>query len=126
MLADLELGATLPASDIERAKAFYRDKLGLTPAEERMDGLRYETGKGTGFLLYPSEFAGTNKATAAGFQTMDIRSEVKELQAKGVEFMTFDMEGITWDGVVATMGGMGDGAWFKDSEGNILAIAQIP
>ena len=125
MLADRQLGATLPASDIERAKAFYRDKLGLTPAEERMDGLRYETGKGTGFLLYPSAFAGTNQATAAGFQTEDIRADVAELQANGVEFMTFELEGVTWDGVIASMGDVGDGAWFKDSEGNILALAQM-
>jgi predicted enzyme related to lactoylglutathione lyase len=125
MLAERPFSATLPASDLERAKAFYKDKLGLTPIEERMDGVRYETGKGTGFLLYPSAFAGTNQATAAGFQSDDIRGDVKELQDKGVEFLTFEMEGLMWDGVIATMGEAGDGAWFKDSEGNILAIAQM-
>jgi catechol 2,3-dioxygenase-like lactoylglutathione lyase family enzyme len=122
MLADRPIYTTLPASDMERATAFYRDKLGLTPKEERPDGSKYYVGENTGFLLFPSPFAGTNQATAAGFETDDVRTHVKELQDRGVEFMTFEMEGVTWDGVVASMADI-EGAWFKDSEGNILAIA---
>ncbi|MDH4112536.1 MAG: VOC family protein [Actinomycetota bacterium] len=122
MLADHPVYTTLPVSDMERATAFYRDKLGLTAKEDRPDGSKYYVGNNTGFLLFPSPFAGTSQATAAGFETPNVRAEVEELQSRGVEFMTFEMEGVTWDGVIASMAGI-EGAWFKDSEGNIIAVA---
>lgn len=114
--------AQLPASDIERAKAWYRTHLGLEPAEVFEDGnAMYETG-GTRFLLYQSEFAGTNQATAAGFMPDDFDGVITELRGSGVAFEEYDFgEDLrTVDGVIATPAGKA--AWFKDSEGNILAV----
>lgn len=125
MLGDTALHATLPASDMERAKKWYSEKLGLEPkTEDEFGGARYETG-GFEFLLYPSEFAGTNKATAAGFTVEDFDDVIDDLRAKGVEFeeVDFGEMGKTIDGVVASPDGSMKGAWFKDSEGNILALS---
>ena len=124
MLANYPLEASLPASDIERAKAFYRDKLGLEPAEESGDGgAFYDTG-GTRFMLYPSGFAGTNQATAAGWQVDDIEAVVAGLKAKGVEFQEYDFDELkTVDGIATLPDGL-KGAWFIDSEGNILSVFQ--
>lgn len=125
MLANYPLEASLPASDIERAKAFYRDKLGLTPAEEPGDGgAFYDTG-GARFLLYPSGFAGTNQATAAGWQVDDIEAVVAGLKANGVEFQEYDFDELkTVDGIATLPNGI-KGAWFNDSEGNILSVFQM-
>ena len=124
MLANYALQASLPASDIERAKAFYRDKLGLEPAEESGDGgVFFDTG-GTRFLLYPSGFAGTNQATAAGWQVDDIEAVVAGLKANGVEFQDYDFDELkTVDGIATLPNGL-KGAWFIDSEGNILSVFQ--
>ncbi len=122
ILQDCEAHATLPASDIERAKAWYRDKLGLTPKEEDMGGAYYETG-GSRWTLFPTPHAGSATNTAMEFRVPNVKAAVEELKSKGVTFETFEAEGITWDGDIATMGGY-LGAWFKDSEGNILAIGE--
>ncbi|RZV43280.1 MAG: VOC family protein [Acidimicrobiia bacterium] len=125
MLAKYPLEASLPASDIERAKAFYRDKLGLTPAEETEDGgAFYDTG-GARFMVYPSGFAGTNQATAAGWQVDDIESVVAGLTANGVVFQEYDFDELkTVDGIATLPNGI-KGAWFTDSEGNILSLFQM-
>ena len=124
MLTKYPLEASLPAADIERAKAFYRDKLGLEPVEEAGDGgAFYETG-GARFLLYPSGFAGTNQATAAGWQVDDIDAVVAGLKANGVEFQDYDFDELkTVDGIATLPNGI-KGAWFIDSEGNILSVFQ--
>jgi catechol 2,3-dioxygenase-like lactoylglutathione lyase family enzyme len=124
MLSDSVAGAALPCADIERAKRWYSEKLGLDPSEERPDGVRYLTGKGTGFFLYPSSFAGTNKATACGFEVVDLDSEMDELRSRGVQFEEYDLPGLKTENGVATVGGV-RGAWFKDSEGNILALDEV-
>lgn len=126
MLDKYPLEASLPASDINRAKAFYRDKLGLKPTEETGDGgAFYDTG-GTRFLLYPSGFAGTNQATAAGWQVDDIEAVVAGLKADGVEFQDYDFDELkTVDGIATLDDGL-KGAWFIDSEGNILSVFQVP
>ena len=119
--------ATLPAADMARAKEWYRDKLDLKPVEEApMGEATYETG-GARFLLYPSPNAGTNQATAAGFMVDDFDATVAELRSNGVVFEEYDFgEGLaTVDGVITMPDGR-KGAWFKDSEGNILALAQTP
>jgi catechol 2,3-dioxygenase-like lactoylglutathione lyase family enzyme len=126
MFNDLALHATIPASDYNRAKAWYSDKLGLTPVREEPDdlGAWYETG-GASFLIYPSGFAGTNQATAASFKTDDFDSSIAYLRSTGVVFEEYDFEGFqTVDGVFTTPDGR-RGAWFKDSEGNILAVSDI-
>jgi catechol 2,3-dioxygenase-like lactoylglutathione lyase family enzyme len=122
---DAPMNATLPAADMTRAKEWYRDKLGMKPSDESpMGEAMYETG-GSGFMLYPSPFAGTNQATAAGFMVDDFDGTVAELRSNGVIFEEYDFgEGMaTVDGVIAMPDGR-KGAWFKDSEGNILGLAE--
>jgi catechol 2,3-dioxygenase-like lactoylglutathione lyase family enzyme len=114
----------LAASDLDRAKRWYSEKLGLDPADEDPYGnLHYEVG-GSRFLVYQSEFAGTNKATAAGFRVNDFDDVVEKLKARGVvlEDVDFGEFGSTVDGVISTPDGNGKAAWIKDSEGNILAL----
>ena len=124
MFASSPLGATLPASDIERAKTFYREKLGLEPIEEPSEGAAmYETG-GTRFLLYQSTFAGTNQATAAAWEVEDIAAVVGELKSRGVEFQEFEMEGMDMHDSVLTDPDGTKAAWFYDSERNIIGVVQ--
>lgn len=124
MLANYPMGASLPASDMERAKGFYRDKLGLEPVEETSDGgAFYQTG-GSRFLLYPSGFAGTNQATAAAWEVDDVETVVAGLRSNGVEFQEYDMEEFKTVNGIATLPDGLKGAWFADSEGNILSIFQ--
>jgi predicted enzyme related to lactoylglutathione lyase len=122
MFADFACFPTIPASDIGRARRFYSEKLGLEPARDGEDGLVYETGKGTGFLLYESQFAGTNQATAMGWQVTDFDAAVEELRSRGVTFEDYDFPGFKTENGIMTMPNGMRGAWFKDSEGNILAV----
>jgi predicted enzyme related to lactoylglutathione lyase len=124
MLSEATVEANIPASDLARARAFYQDKLGLTPTSE-FEGvwLRYETAPGTGFNVYLTQYAGQAGHTIAQWHVEDVAQEVRALTAKGVVFETYpDMPGVSWDGAVASMGAMGSAAWFKDSEGNILCL----
>ncbi len=122
MFDSVQFRVTLPAADMDRAKAWYEEKLGLRPVEEvEFDGAWYETG-GTPFLLYPSEFAGSNKATAASFSFEDFDAAIASLRSRGVAFAEFDFEDFkTVEGVLTLPDGR-KGAWFEDSEGNILNI----
>ena len=116
--------ATLPAGDIARAKAFYREKLALEPSQEQADGsARYQVGE-TMLLIYPSEFNGTNQATAAGFAVSDIEAAVADLAGRGVVFEELDYGDMkTVDGILEMPNGT-RGAWFKDSEGNTIGVFQ--
>ena len=124
MLSQSRVEANIPAADIERAKAFYADKLGLGPAAEPFPGyLRYETSNGTAFNIYQTQYAGQAGHTIAQIHVQDVEKEVEDLKAKGVSFEVYDdMPGVEWRGEVAVMPEMGKAAWFKDSEGNILCI----
>jgi predicted enzyme related to lactoylglutathione lyase len=123
MLNDSKVTANIPAGDIMRARDFYADKLGLTPATELPgEVLIYRTAGGTEFQVYRTEYAGQAGHTIAQWHVADIESEVRDLKAKGVSFEVYDMPGVQWDGEIASMEGMGRAAWFKDSEGNILCI----
>ena len=127
MFGTTPMHPVLAASDLERAKQWYADKLGLDPVEEdEYGGLQYETGGGT-FLVYLSEFAGTNQATAAGFRVEDFDAAITELRSRGVAFEEVDFGefGSTVDGVISMPGGNDKAAWFKDSEGNILSLSTI-
>ena len=116
--------ATLPAANIERARKFYSEKLGLRPESVEADGsLRYECG-GTGFLVYQSQYAGTAKNTAVGFRTDNLEKDMQEMRTKGVVFEEYDMPGLKTVHGVATIGDF-KGAWFKDSEGNIVALNEM-
>jgi len=123
MLSQLEAAAVLPARDLNRAKAFYRDKLGLEPAEERDGELRYRTPSGAAVLMYETENAGTAKNTALLWVTPDVQAEVDRLRGAGVVFEEYDLPGLKTENGIATTGGE-RAAWFKDSEGNILCVAQ--
>lgn len=123
-LATSRVGATLPAADMERAKAFYRDKLGLTPTEESPDLVAYECGGGTGFMLFPSPNAGKCPTTYAGWEIDDLEAIVQELKSRGVVFEEYDTPAYTTVDGIATFDD-GKAAWFKDSEGNILALSQM-
>jgi catechol 2,3-dioxygenase-like lactoylglutathione lyase family enzyme len=115
--------ANIPAGDLARARSFYADKLGLVPTRD-LGGvaLLYTTDGGTTFSIYQTEYAGQAGHTIAQWHVDDVPGEVRDLQAKGVVFETYDLPGVTWDGCVASLAGMGRAAWFKDSEGNTLCI----
>ncbi len=123
MLSSSKVEANIPAGDLDRARDFYADKLGLTP-EQEIGGvfLHYTTEGGTSFNVYQTEYAGQAGHTIAQWHVDDLDAEVHDLQAKGVAFETYDMPGVEWDGVIASMPGVGRGAWFKDSEGNVLCL----
>ena len=119
---DRRSAAMLPASDMARAKQWYIDTLGLKPGLEDESGIQFTTGDGTEFWVYPSEFAGTNQATSMGFMAKDLSAEMDELKSKGVTFEEYDIPGVkTVDGIMEFAPGE-RGAWFKDSEGNIIAL----
>jgi predicted enzyme related to lactoylglutathione lyase len=125
MLSDSKVVANIPASDLQRARDFYADKLGLMPAEELSgEVLVYRTTGGTAFQVYRTDYAGQAGHTIAQWHVADIESEVHDLKAKGVTFEVYDMPGVQWDGEIASMEGMGRAAWFKDSEGNIMCLDQ--
>ncbi len=125
MFGNASLHATLPAADLDRAKAWYAEKLDLNPFEEdEASGAWYEMG-GVPFLLYASEFAGTNRATAASIAVEDFDTAFAGLRGRGVVFEELDMgEFKTEDGVLTLADGR-KAAWFKDSEGNTLAITKM-
>jgi catechol 2,3-dioxygenase-like lactoylglutathione lyase family enzyme len=126
MLKDSKVSAIAPAADLERARRFYADSLGLTPSEETPGGLTYHLGGGTELFLYATEYAGQAGHTVAAFRVANIAAEVEELRACGVTFETYDLPDVTWDGDIASNPEMGKVAWFRDSEDNILALDEAP
>lgn len=123
MLKNAPVVAYIPASNVARARKFYEGKVGLVPKEEYAGGVIYECGQGSHVFMYPSGGAGTSKASTAFWAVDDIVAEVAELKAKGVLFEEYDMPGIKTVNSIATGGGAKT-AWFKDTEGNILAVSQ--
>ena len=123
MLTNSPLYSYIPAKDVARARRFYEQKLGFRPKAELAGGVVYEFGQKTGCFLYPTPNAGTSKASQAFWQVADVEREVAELKARGVEFENYDMPGEKSPSGVLTAGGA-KAAWFKDSEGNILALVQ--
>jgi catechol 2,3-dioxygenase-like lactoylglutathione lyase family enzyme len=113
----------IPVANVGRARRFYEGTLGLTPKEEYAGGVIYECGNGSWVFMYPSPGAGTSKASTAFWAVDDIAAEVAELKARGVVFEEYDLPGIKTVNGIATAGGAKT-AWFKDTEGNILAISQ--
>lgn len=127
MLADNSIHTALPATDLERARRFYAEKLGLTPETElpdMRDGLFYRCGGGTRFLLFPSPNAASGTHTQMTWRTNDIEADVATLKARGVVFEEYDTPEVKTVHSVATIG-LSQGAWFKDSEGNLLALGQF-
>lgn len=130
MLENSEVATRLPAGDLERARAFYAEKLGLQPVEERPGGLLYRCGNGY-FGLFASAGAASGTHTQMGWDVADIEATVSVLRARGVVFEEYDLPGLrTVDGIADIEGnypskGSGErAAWFRDSEGNLLGIGQ--
>jgi predicted enzyme related to lactoylglutathione lyase len=122
MLRTAPIRAYIPASDIPRARKFYEGILALRPKEEYAGGVIYECG-GTEVFMYPTSNAGTSKASQAFWQVDDVEAEVAELKARGVKFEEYDMPGPPMKNSILNAGGAKT-AWFKDTEGNILAVSQ--
>lgn len=120
MLAKFAPHTTLAVSDMERAKAWYRDKLGFEPVSEDPVGAWYESGGATFALIHSSE-AGTAKNTVMEWTVEGLEEIAAEMKSRGVSFDTFEMPGLEWDGDIASMGPF-KGCWFRDSEGNVLGL----
>jgi catechol-2,3-dioxygenase len=115
--------ATLPAQDLDRAKTFYADRLGFTPTSEDRAGVHYIVG-GTRFRLFRSAGAASGSHTQLALIVADITGQVGALKARGVGFEDYDYPNLkTIDGVADL--GYARAAWFKDSEGNLLGIAEM-
>ena len=126
MLGNKDAVATAAVKDLEAAKRFYEDKLGLKPVQaEDMDTITYKTG-GSSLLVYESQFAGTNKATTVTWGVGDEFDDiVKSLQAKGVSFERYDgLPDVTREGDVHRVGDL-KLAWFKDPDGNIHHLISL-
>jgi catechol 2,3-dioxygenase-like lactoylglutathione lyase family enzyme len=129
-LAGAHAVTKLPAQDLERARAFYRDKLGLEPVEERMGGLRYLCGP-TEFHLFLSSGKPSGTSTQMGFEVEDLDATLATLRERGVTFERFEMPGfeareetVTAPDNYPSKGGGELGAFFYDSEGNLIGLAQ--
>lgn len=121
MLGDSKVYPTIAVKDLDAAKKFYGELLGLEVADENPGGVAYKSGN-SGIFVYPSEMAGTNKATYASWSVSDIEATIEDLKAKGLSFEHYDdMPGMTREGDIHTMGPL-KAAWFKDPDGNILAL----
>jgi predicted enzyme related to lactoylglutathione lyase len=125
MLQRYPIYAYIPVKDVARARQFYERKVGLKPKQEIAGGVAYEFGEHTACFLYPTPNAGTSRASQAFWQVDDVEREVKELKSRGVVFEDYDMPGMkTVEGIASTDGGKA--AWFKDTEGNIMALIEGP
>ena len=122
MLQNARMYSYIPAKDVARARKFYEEKLGIKPKQETAGGVVYEFGNGTACFLYPTPNAGTSQASQAFWQVDDIEREVADLKARGVKFEKYDMPEMDENGI-STAGGA-KAAWFKDTEGNIMALIQ--
>jgi catechol 2,3-dioxygenase-like lactoylglutathione lyase family enzyme len=122
MLQNAPMYSYIPAKDVARARKFYEEKLGFEPKVVTDGGVIYEFGKGTACFLYPTPNAGTSQASQAFWQVDDVEQEVDELMARGVKFEKYDSPDVDEKGI-STAGGA-KAAWFKDTEGNIMAIIQ--
>lgn len=123
MLSDARYEAALPCSDLERAKSFYADKLGLTPTDEQPAGAFYAGGEGTRFLLFRSTGSISGSHARIQFVVADAEAEVRNLKQRGVQFEVYDFPGFDECTSIAEIGEYRQ-AWFKDSEGNLLEILQ--
>jgi predicted enzyme related to lactoylglutathione lyase len=123
MLQKSPMYAYLPAKDVVRARKFYEEKLGFKAKEDLAGGVVYEFAGHTACFLYPTPNAGTSKASQAFWGVEDVEREVADLKARGVKFEDYDEPGFkTVNGILT--GGGAKTAWFKDTEGNILAVVQ--
>jgi catechol 2,3-dioxygenase-like lactoylglutathione lyase family enzyme len=125
MLGNSPAAATIAVSDLDRARKFYEETLGLQAKMEDPGGIMYASGD-TMVLVYPSQYAGTSQATVATWMVGDLDAVIDDLTSKGVTFEQYDMEGLKTDERgIAELGEI-RGAWFKDPDGNILNVGEGP
>jgi catechol 2,3-dioxygenase-like lactoylglutathione lyase family enzyme len=122
MFQDAPLYSYIPARDVARARAFYETKLGFKPTREFAGGVYYECAGGTACFLYQTPNAGTSKASQMFWEVKNIEERVAELKRRGVALEKYDLPGTDANGI--TTESDTKAAWFKDSEGNIMAIIQ--
>jgi catechol 2,3-dioxygenase-like lactoylglutathione lyase family enzyme len=131
MLEDGKVVARIPVQDLQRARSFYAEKLGLEPSEERPGGLLYRCGEGE-FALFESTGAASGTHTQMGWEVENIEATVEQLRARGVVFEEYDFPGLkTVNGIAEvagnypSKGGVGEkAAWFRDVDGNLFGIGQ--
>ena len=124
MLADSDAMATIAVKDLEAAKKFYGEKIGLKGVGDQKGVLTFKSGNSK-ITVYVSQYAGTNKATVATWVVPDAEAEVKALKAKGLSFEHYDnLPGLTRKGDLHIAGSF-KGAWLKDPDGNILHILSM-
>ena len=123
MLQKSPMYAYIPAKDIARARKFYEGKLGFVPSKVEDNGVIYEFAGKTGCFLYLTPNAGTSQASQAFWSVEDVDAEIEAMKARGVTFEDYDMPGEKSPSGAITAGGA-KAAWFKDSEGNIMALVQ--
>ena len=121
MLGDAQVVATTAVKDLETAKHFYEDTLGLMKVDDRDEHVIVFQSGTSKLNVYESEYAGTNQATAVTWAVDDVKAEVKALKAKGVTFEHYDMDGVEMDGDMHVAGDFRM-VWFKDPDGNILHL----
>ena len=129
--------ATIPALDLERARHFYAEVLGLRAVLETPGGVVFESGGDAGaagpgwapastFLVFPTPNPARGNHTQMGFLVKEIETRVAELTARGVVFEAYDLPGMkTENGVASILNGRGKAAWFKDSEANIIGLVEF-
>jgi catechol 2,3-dioxygenase-like lactoylglutathione lyase family enzyme len=131
MLEHSDVGTRLPVQNLEWARSFYAEKLGLRPVEMRPGGLLYRCGTGF-FALFLSSGASSGTHTQMAWEVKDLQAMVEALRTRGVVFEEYDLPGLkTVNGIAEvagnypSKGGVGElAAWFRDSEGNLLGISQ--
>ena len=122
MLGKADATPMVAVKDLDRARSFYENTLGLQEVDDFGEGFMLRSGD-TKFSVYRSEYAGTNKATALTFDVDDIDSEVRDLKGKGITFEHYDLDGLQRDGDIYR-GEKMKTAWFKDPDGNILSLVE--
>ena len=123
MLRDARVGAMIPTQDVARAREFYEQKLGMTAEDDTAGGALYRCGDGTSFVLFPSAGTSSGTHTQLGFEVTDIEAEAAEITARGVTLDAVEIPGATVENGIAQLPD-GRACWFKDPDGNVIAIFQ--
>ena len=124
MLDNARVHAALPATDLERARGFYSEKLRLTRADQRSDSVRFELGE-TSLLVFATPITDRGGHTQAGIEVADLSAAVADLRSRGVEFEEYDTGQLKTEDGVATEPDGSKAAWFKDSEGNLIVLVEF-
>ena len=126
MLQNFPMYSYIPAKDLGRARSFYEKKVGLKNGEEIAGGIAYRFADHTACFMYETPLAGTSQESQAWWKVDDLEREMSELKSRGVKFEDYDLPGVKTVNGVSDHGDGSKAAWFKDSEGNIMALIQPP